>query len=213
MFSTDPVVLDSAWLLPAEELKTYLRKTDAAVKTEKSGEIEYIRSTDLVSAGLAKEVKVTENGLVITPLNTGANLLLPDSGEISWYSEANCHQVDMLASTDNNGVYFTMKNISASGGGMLRFFTREAKMYGAGTYRLTFKARSDETGKISAGYTSEVSTGNKSFSVNGEWTEYTYDIPVKEGEQLGSIIFWLRPNTTPFVTSFEVRDVSLVKVP
>jgi hypothetical protein len=212
MFSGEVKKDGTTWLLPADEIKAFLRKPDAKVTTVKKDGADYVRSTDLVSAGMAAKVEEKDGALVITPAYNGENLLLPDKGEISNLQERACYLVDLITQKDAEGVYYTARNIKDPTAGIWRLITDEAKMYGAGTYKLTFKARSDAAGKLSAGLRTEISEKSKSFSIGSSWAEYTYEFTVTEAEAAGCLALWFAPNVTPYVTQFDVRDISLTKV-
>ena len=208
----------TTWLLPAEEIKTLLRKPEAKVTTVKKDGIEYIKSTDLVSAGLAKSISETDGGsLVIQPLYDGENLLLPDSGEISRWTELNCHQVNLVTKKDDDGLYYSLVSISGATAGMTRYFQDEAKMYGAGKYKLTFKVRADEAGIVTAGYATETSNFlTKSCNAGPNWTEYSFEFTVKEEEAAAAISLRFSPRAssgeTPYLKQFDIRDITLTRI-
>ncbi len=202
----------TTWLLPADEIKAFLRKQDAKVTTVKKDGADYVKSTDLVPAGMASKVEEKDGALVITPVYNGENLLRPDEGEISFFTERVCYQVDMVTEKDTDGsLYYSLRNIKGAAG-TTRFMTDEAKMYGAGKYRLTFKVRSEKEGKIYAGWFSETDGTNRSYSLGPNWTEYTFEFSFSEKEAQGAVGFWISQNQAPYAEYFDVRDITLVKI-
>ncbi len=212
-FSVDVQKDGTAWLLPADEIKSFLRKQDAKITTVKKDGVDYVKSTDLVSAGMAAKVEEKDGALVITPVYNGGNVLLPDSGWISFFTERVCYQVDMVTEKDTDGsIYYSLRHIKGTAG-LTRFFTDEVKMYGAGKYKLTFKVRSDLDGKIYAGDFTDIGSGiNKSFNLGPDWAEYSIEFVISEAEAQTAVGFWIGPNASPYVDHFDVRDITLVKV-
>ncbi len=212
-FPTDVKKDGTTWLLPAAEIKSFLRRPDAKVTTVKKDGIDYVKSTDLVSAGLAAAVSEKDGALVITPVYNGENLLLPDSGEVSFFTEQVCYQVDVITQKDADGIYFHVQNIANTSAGIARLITNDVRMYGAGTYRLTFKTRSDEEGKISASCSTEVTAATlKSYSIGGIWAEHTLEFTIREYDLAGYVAFSVSPGTTPYITQFDIRDFKLEKI-
>ena len=217
-FNYDTIVEGNDFYLSATEIAEYLR-TDAKLTTVEKNGAQYVKASDLVSAGAAKAVEVKNNDLYITPVYNGENLLLPDEGEISYWSEETCFHVDLVTEVEDGDVTYIMKSFKNKNfsGGISRKITNEVKMYGAGTYTLTFEIRGEVSSNVKFAYALDdadtaLAIKMRDVSVEPRWNEVEIDIVVSEGDiQADSITFYLRMNGDPDLTYFEMRDIELVK--
>lgn len=109
-FKSAPIKDGDYYLLPAGELSEYLRTEIAHAVTKDN--IGYVKSNSLSAYGT---VKTAEDGsLVITPAYKGENLLLPDSGEISDFTEYSCWQVDLVVGGESGENVYERTYSSAS---------------------------------------------------------------------------------------------------
>ena len=216
-FNYDTIVEGNEFYLSAAEIAEYLRTNAKLTAVEKNG-AQYVKASDLVSAGAAKSIEVKNGDLHITPVYNGENLLLPDKGEISYWSEETCFHVELLTEVEDEDVTFILQGRKElRSGGISRKITNEVKMYGAGTYTLTFDIRGAVSSSIKFAYARDkaetaLAIEMRDISVEPRWNEFNIDIVVTEGDiQADSITFYLRMNGDVDLTYFEMRDIKLVK--
>ncbi len=165
VFEGETVRIGGEIAMPADEILSLLRTQKKPATVQQNGKT-YIKASALISSGAVKAAKETDGCLYITPAYSGEDLLLPDVGEISRYTETTCYQVELLTQKDTDGdwIYVMQKNPNAPGvsAGIARFVTDEIKMYGAGTYTLKFRVKASTAGKI-----------NIAMSYDGVNTQYT----------------------------------------
>ena len=217
-FKNDTIVEGKDFYLSADEITEYLR-TDVTLNTVDKNGAKYVKASDLVSAGAAASVEIRDNDLHITPVYNGENLLLPDEGEISYWSEETCFHVELLTEVEDEDVtYILQARKDLRSGGISRKITNEVKMYGAGTYRLTFDIRGAASSTVKFGYSRDdadtaLTISLSDVAVSPRWEEIDIDIVVNEGDiQADSITFYIRMNGDAALTSFEMRDAKLVKI-
>ena len=91
---------------------------------------------------LVKSATVKNGNLYITPLENKGNLLFPESGEVSRYSEVTCYYVDLVVEQESGEtVYYLHDYNSGNSGGISRIITDEIKMYGTGRYKISMDAK------------------------------------------------------------------------
>lgn len=204
-------------LLPLKQTQSELRTTKSAAVIERDG-VQYVSASALVSAGMAKAVKTDGNDLVLTPNYNGENLLLADSGVRSQFGESNPGYT-FTNGTITDGVtqlHLSTGNNSAGDYGYgLYFLLNEAvKKYGAGNYRLTFKAKSDQATKLTTfiRYGMGNATVTAKMTAGENWTEGTLDFNVSASYQnqlqiaICIVAEWARDG------SFDLTDLCLVKI-
>ncbi len=216
-FKNDTIVEGNDFYLSADEIAEYLR-TDANLTTSDKNGAKYVKASDLVSAGAAVSVETKDNDLYITPVYNGENLLLPDEGEISYFSEETCFNVDLLATDDDGEIIYTLKSFKQQyKGGISRKITNEVKMYGEGKYTVSFEVRGCVSSILKFGYSSDdadtaLKTKLSDVVIDTRWNEIEIDIFVTDAEvQADSVTFYVRMDGDTSLDYFEIRDIKLVK--
>ena len=132
---------------------------------------------------MAKKVATDGNRLILTPNDTDGNLLLPDAGILSQFTEIRPGHMELTAKQENGA---TVIHVTANAGktdvtGIHCLLNEAVKKYGAGTYRVTFKAKSDQSVPLTVtiGYGLEtVTLKSGSVTVGTEWTAGSLDFSV-----------------------------------
>ena len=218
VYYSDPVLREgSDILLPLKQTQTELRTTKSATAVERNG-VQYVSASALVSSGMAKAVKTNGNNLVLTPNYNGENLLLADSGVLTQFGESNPGYT-FTNGTITDGVtqlhFSTGVNSAGDYDYGLYFLLNEAvKKYGAGTYRLTFKAKSDKTIKLTAamGFGKGSATATTNLTLGKNWTAGTLNFSVSSVYQNQLQIYCTIIGEWKMNGSFDLTDLCLVKV-
>ncbi len=179
-FDADIVREAGTVYLPADEV-LHMLLVDSKPATVKIGDISYVSLDALEAASAIEGYAVTSSGIYLIPVQNGQNLLFPEEGEVSHFSEINCYQVDLvLEFEDGNPVYYMHNYKNRNTGGISRFIHNELKMYGQGKYEFTFKIKGsgDGTVNIATMYDTTMSSTKKtsSLSVSEDWDSYTVTI-------------------------------------
>lgn len=205
-FASAPIKEGDYYLLPADELSEYLRAEIASIDTINN--VGYVKSNSLSAYGT---VKTAEDGsLVITPAYKGENLLLPDSGEISNFTEHTCYKVDLVVGEENGEYVYELKNIAAKSTGITRFITDEVRMYGAGKYTLSFDVKSESPGELSVIYYTDTTSKTTAIKATQEWKTLSVELDVKEGDADGFVSFMI-VSTSATQSPFSLKGFKLVK--
>ena len=151
----------------------------------------------------------------MTPNYNGENLLLPDTGIRSQFGESNPGYTYMNGTMTDGSAQLHLSCADSSGSYGLYFLLNEAvKKYGAGNYRLTFKARSDKATQLTASirYGMGNATTATKLTAGEKWTEGTLNFTVSASYQnqlqiaISIVAEWVRDG------SFDLTDLCLVKV-
>jgi hypothetical protein len=68
-------------------------------------------------------------------------------------------------------------------------------------------------GQISAGYDREITSASaETYSVGSSWEEHSLEFTIGKNDLDGYVAFSVSPNTTPYITQFDVRDFKLEKI-
>ncbi len=201
-------------LLPAHEMQTELR-TEKTAKCVKRNGMDYIYAADLADSGMAKAVSLTDNRLTVTPNDNTGNLLLPDSGIVSKFTEHVCYACDLVTlREDGNVIYRVINRFKNGWSGIFRIVAGEIRKYGAGIYRLTFDVRSEEAKPIHALVDfSEGAAAEKDFDMQPDWTSCTLDVTVTEadlGETKMAIV--ISGNGKNVIDVFDVKNICFTKI-
>ncbi len=168
---------------------------------------------DIVSAGLAESCEKNGNSIVLTPVYKGENLLLSDSGDIPFYSEAIAYMVDMTASEVDDEVVYSVFNITKAGAGITRSIADEIKMYGNGKYIVEFEICGNGNGMLRLPlYTSTDYTYKKhTIVLNGSWQKvrYEFDVNIDIGDFVAYGLTVAAADTG--LTSFDIKNIKLTK--
>lgn len=215
LFDQPAVQREGELLIPYEEIRTMLRTEKTAETVELSG-VSYVRTSALTASGMCKKAEMRNGSLYLTPQYNGENLLLADSGEISHYARATGGQ--QLCSTVENGktVYRTDNVVNKQWAGVRRYIGNETAMYGAGTYRLSFRVRADAARKDALRVKTTLKNNDpftyEKISVTTDWSLYEYTFSLN-ADQITDPLMMFDINTLDrAVVWFEVCDVTLVKV-
>ncbi len=151
VFFRYPIICEAETiLLPAEQLAQELR-TKSKARTVKRGGRAYVRLSDVTAAGMARDVRTEGNAVILTPNLPEGNLLLPDRGIVSKFTEYICYASHMVTlSEDGETVYRVINTERHKSIGLFRLIGEEVGKYGAGDYLLTFEVRARENTPIRA---------------------------------------------------------------
>ncbi len=201
-------------LLPLEQTQRELR-TDMLPTTVERNNITYVSVDNLVNGGLAKEVEVDGNQVVITPNYNGENLLLQDgtSGVSQFDRQYGSHEV-IAVKEGNTTVYRVVDSQNqASTIGLTGLINEAIKKYGAGTYRITFDVKTDATAKINTSVTYGNSVDHKSgvTTAKSGWTTCTLEFTVKNSLLVQPQIRLTITESQNALSEFEIKDLCLVK--
>ena len=134
-FNNEPQISGSTFTLDSAEILKALNSSAAIGTTT-------VTNSQLVSKKIVKSATVKNGNLYITPLENKGNLLFPESGEVSQYSEVTCYYVDLVVEQEGGEtVYYLHDYNSGNSGGMGRIITDEIKMYGTGRYKISMDAK------------------------------------------------------------------------
>ncbi len=213
-FENPAVTQNGEFLLPYEEIRTWLRTEKTAETVDVNG-VAYVKGSVLVSAGLCKTAETKNGNLYLTPQYNGENLLLPDSGEISHYARATGGQ-QLLSKVENGTVIYRTDNVVyKQWAGVRRYIGDETAMYGAGTYKLTFMVRADSarSDAIRAKFTlkNNDTFTYKNYSLTKNWTLCEYTVTLSEMQVNDSLISFDINTLDKSVVWFEVANLTLVK--
>ncbi len=220
LFEGDVVRIGGELAMPADEMVQILRTTKTPATTQHGGKT-YVKASALVSSGAAKAIEEKNGSLYITPVYNGENLLLPDKGEISRYTESPSYQVDLLTDKDTDGdwIYVMQPNPNAPSlnAGIARFITDEVKMHGAGTYTLTFKVKASAQGKFKTSmYYDADDTQCIAFkihenTVTTQWQTYSLDFEITDEIVMGDMIIFKFFSSETILDQVFFTDIELTK--
>lgn len=218
VYYTTPVLREGdTVLLPLEQTQRELRTLKSADTVERNG-IAYVKASDLVSSGMAKDVKTDGNRLILTPVYSGANLILADSGIISQFTEIRASHMEVTAKADGlTGEFHVTGNRGNKSDviGLHCLLNEAVKKYGTGTYRLTFRAKSNAKKILTAaiGYGSETTVHKSAdYTVGLSYQEFTLEFDVSPLVLNQPQIRLTITGAWADVAEFDLKNVSLVKV-
>jgi hypothetical protein len=200
--------------LPADEIKTSLRTTGDVKTVEKNG-IAYAEVNDLVASKLAASVTKEGNAVVLTPVAKKGNLLLADSGDIPYYTEAGAYMVDMTARVEDGDTVYTLFNITGANAGIKRDLTNELKMYGAGKYELKFDLSGNGSVNVKAFVDSLTSTKaayNQSVVLSSGWKTVSVELDVSGDMSDLTCYSFSVTAVDAGISSFEIMNITLKKI-
>ncbi len=134
-FNNEPKISGSTFTFNSAEILKALNSSATISGTS-------VTNSQLVSQKIVKSATVKNGNLYITPLENKGNLLFPESGEISQYSEVTCYYVDLVVEQEGGEtVYYLHDYNGGNSGGISRIITDEIKMYGTGRYKISMEAK------------------------------------------------------------------------
>ena len=221
-FENDVIIEGSTFYLPAEEILTWLRTTKTPATVTKNG-MAYIAHTSLKSSGAAADVSVSGGNLKITPVapSSSTNLIVQNKGVITREFEVTCYHIDLV---QQDGVMYAYPHGKQYDGGIGYVITDEVKMYGAGTYKLTLKARcqAQEGGgytpvKLTYSYDTLAKNdtkSQKSYTLTDSWQEYTLEFTVTSDMIANGIGFaaYIAAYNNVLVEYYAVKDMTVTKI-
>ncbi len=184
-FEHDVVKEGNEYLIPADALLKYLRTTET-VTTKDIGGVAYVSTKDLAKCSAVDDVTTTGKGVIITPVVPRGNLLLPDEGEISYFSEAPSYTVDLVVKEEEDTkVYYMYDHGKYYTAALARSIVNDIKMYGAGTYTLSFmmKAPAETDVSIDVVYdtmAAKTSIVKETAETETRWAEVSISFDVTE---------------------------------
>ena len=184
-FEHDVIKEGNEYLIPADALLKYLRTTETVTTKDVNG-VAYVSTKNLAKCSAVEDVTTTGKGVVITPAYPKGNLLLPDEGEISYFSEAPSYTVDLVVKEEEGTkVYYMYDHGKYYTAAIARSIVNEIKMYGTGTYTLSFmmKAPAETDVDVDVSYdTMEKRTKIATETVETEtrWAEVSLSFDVTE---------------------------------
>ncbi len=222
-FDGDVIIEGSTFYLPADEILTLLRTSAKPATVTKNGKA-YIAHTTLKSSGAANNVSISGGNLTITPVapSSSTNLIVQNKGVITREFEVTCYHIDMVQNKGDGIIYAYPYGTNQYNGGIGFDITDEVRMYGAGTYKLTFKARCQPLDggaytQLRLAYRYDTAekfiTTQKNVTLTGDWEEYTYsftvtDAMIKNGIDFATFISGI--NGIP-VEYYAVKDMIVTK--
>ncbi len=218
VYYQNPIICEGGDVfVPFEQTQAELRTSQAAATVEKNG-ISYISVNSLVSSGMAKALTADGNNYVITPNANNGNLLLPDTGLVSQFTEIRASHMEIVAVKEGNDtVYYITGNAENKSDviGIHCLINEAVKKYGAGNYRLTFDAKASKAVSIKAavGYSSEkVVLKESSYYLNTAWSECVLEFSVDTSVVNQAQIRITVTGEWGTVPDFSLKNISLVKV-
>lgn len=217
VYYTDPVIRDgNDILLPLWQTQQELRTNKSATVIERNG-IQYVTAASLVESGMAKAVKNEGNTLILTPNYSGENLILSDVGIITQFAQSNPGPQAIVASQENGSTVLHIKAIESAGSydyGLCCVLNEAVKKYGAGSYRLSFKAKSNQKMQLTVGiaYGGGSAFPTATVGTGTDWTEGTLNFNVSVAYQKQLQIRLTIIGSGEANSSFDLTDLCLVKV-
>ncbi len=215
IFFRNPILCNGAdVLLPALPMQAELR-TERMAKVVLHEGVEYVRAADLKESGMAKAVTVNGNRLIVTPNDNSCNLLLPDSGIVSKFTEHVCYSAHLVTLRENGEtVYRIINTFKNKYVGIFRIVAEEVRKYGAGVYRLTFDVRSEEQKPVRAMIDySNGPAAEKCYDMHPDWCSCTLDVTVTESDlDETKIAMIICGNGEIAIDVFDVKNICFKKI-
>ena len=220
-FENDVIIEGGTFYLPADEILTHLRTAAKPSTVTKNG-MAYVTHTALKSSGAASAVSVSGGNLKITPVapSSSTNLIVQNKGVITREFEVTCYHIDLV---QQDGVMYAYPHGKQYDGGIGYVITDEVKMYGAGTYKLTLKARCQA--QEGGGYTpvkltyrydtmAQYYTKSQDYTLTDSWQEYTLEFTVTSDMIANGIGFaaYIAAYNNVLVEYYAVKDMTVTKI-
>ena len=215
----EPITKDGTVYFPTANMLKALRRTDAKLETVEINGVMYSSGDAFVKARVADSFEIQNGNYYFEPCYDGEELLLPDEGEISRFSEAGSYQVDMeVESWNNDTVYVMYDHGNYFTGGVSRMITEEVQMYGAGKYELTFDICGYGSGiaHVNIKYDDYLETHTvlkETVSYLNSWHSFTFEFTVTEKmTDCEGAIFVITGDSNSKLPYYALKNFSLVKV-
>ncbi len=224
-FENDVIIEGGTFYLPAAEILAKLRTTKTPTTVTKNG-IAYVVHTALKSSGAAKAVSISGGNLTITPVapSSTQNIVADNSGLITREYETTCYHIDLVQNAGDGVMYAYPHGTNQYNGGIGYHITEEIKMYGAGTYKLSLKAKCQplDGGAYTPVYliycydTEDAYNRpyETKYTLTGDWAEYTKTFTVTEDmvkNGIGFCVYITGYDNVP-VEYYAVKDMVVTKV-
>lgn len=215
----EPIERDGKVYFPTESILKGLRRTSATPETIDINGVNYSSGEDLVAAGAAENFVIKSGNYIFTPCYDGEELFLDDEGEISRFSESESYKVDMeVEKWNGETVYVMYDHGNYYTGGVSRMITEELKMYGEGTYVLSFDICGYGSGNANVtvkydDYIATYTAFSKSVAYSRDWSTKTFEIEVS-GEMIeceGCILSVIGDSSSK-IPYYALKNISLKKV-
>ena len=215
----EPLEKDGMIYFGTTDMLKALRRTDADPETVEINGVKYSTGDALVKAKAAESFDIKNGNYYFVPCYGGEELLLPDEGEISRFSEAGSYQVDMeVEEWNGDTVYVMYDHNNYFTGGVSRMITEEVKMYGEGKYRLSFDICGYGSGTANVtikydDFLKILTPINKPVSYTSEWKTYSVDFyAAKDMIACEGAAFIISGDSSAKLPYYALKNFSLVKV-
>lgn len=210
-FNNEPKISGGTFTLDSAEILKALNSS-ATISTET------VTNAQLVSKKIVKKAEVKDGNLYITPLDNTGNLLFPESGEVSQYSEVSCYAVDLVVEQEGNAtVYYLYDYYNRNNGGISRVITEEIKMYGTGQYKVSMDVKASNDAKANLkffydNFTQTSSVGGQ-VDVTTDWKNISLTLDVTEANIDSEVFMFIFTQLSAYdVDYIALKNITFTKV-
>jgi hypothetical protein len=200
-------------LLPSEQLQKELRTEQMATTVMRNG-VQYVNVYDLVESGMAKSVCVEDRRVRIVPNDNAENLLLPDCGIVSKYTEYICYASHLLTLCEGEErIYRVINTHKHKDIGIFRMLNEEIKKYGEGVYRLAFEARSAGACNLKAAFHNGAGVlSDADFEIVTDWQACFAEVQISPNDLSDPKLSMVIGGGNMFaIDAFDVKNICLIK--
>lgn len=209
-----PVQQGDTWYLPYAEIASYLAIAPQNPVTTQIGGVEMISLSNLLASGAVTAASYSDGAIRLTPaINSTVNLfkdnyLLSSNYNPLYYKDKTAY---LDASYENGAWVYTAKSVSSQGG-IMRMMLDVYKMYGAGTYTVTFDYKAS-TSSITVGVGVDHNETAKTQSVSGasstEWKTTTVTFTLNDDPaSVDQMALWFKVSSG---NTISLKNISLTK--
>ena len=210
----EPVQQGDTWYLPYAEIASYLAIAPQNPVTTQIGGVEMISLSNLLASGAVTAASYSDGAIRLTPaINSTVNLfkdnyLLSSNYNPLYYKDKTAY---LDASYENGAWVYTAKSVSSQGG-IMRMMLDVYKMYGAGTYTVTFDYKAS-TSSITVGVGVDHNETAKTQSVSGasstEWKTTTVTFTLDDDPaSVDQMALWFKVSSG---NTISLKNISLTK--
>ncbi len=199
--------------LPCDEIEKLLGVDIVPHTTVRDG-VRYISNTDLVSNGMVSAQGTTAKGLYITPNNLGGNLFIKDGEELNRFSKVYNSTTRLHGYTGSDGAtIYQVQKTSSGSSGISRSMIEEIKMYGEGTYTVSFYARGDAslTCELLHGWDNTESSQSSTVHAGSTWTKIEKTFTIDSSYLDMNSLFFALYSPQGGASTFEFKNLTLTK--